>query len=378
SICGNGKPLYDSLPGYNGDQMAQELNMEAKHSVEKAAAHYADCFTTVSSVTATECAQLLDRRPDVVTPNGFEENFVPAGPRLKSARKAARRKILDVASALTGADLPEDTFIIATSGRNEYRNKGIDLYLDAVKRLGEMDPGRHILALVMVPAWVREPRADLRAALSEGSRAGLSDPVITHRLNNEWDDTILCNMRRLGFNNDSCPRVMCIYVPCYLNGDDGIFDMTYYQLIPGLDATVFASYYEPWGYTPLESVAFGVPTVTTTLSGFGQWVLGQYENGAECCGVDVIPRSDFNYDSVKEQIASDLRNMVDATDQQRTTASKAAMATAQAAAWSNFIKYYDEAYSIAIDARDRRMTAYLKSIFCDKGASAKRKRKTNI
>lgn len=354
SICGNGKPLYDYLGGYNGDQMARELNMEAKHSLEKAAAINADCFTTVSRVTARECEQLLDRRPDVVTPNGFEENFVPKGAAFKAGRKAAREKILEVAAALTGSRMPEDTFIIATSGRNEYRNKGIDLYLDAVNRLGELDAGRCILALVLVPAWVREPRADLKAAMAEGKTERLADPVLTHRLNNEDSDAILCRIRQLGFNNDARSRVQCIYVPCYLNGDDGIFDMTYYQLLPGLDATVFASYYEPWGYTPLESVAFGVPTVTTTLSGFGQWVLGQYENGAVHCGVDVIARSDFNYDDVKEQIAVDLRDIVDASESELKTIRSMAMKTAEAASWSKFMTYYDEAYDVALANRDKR------------------------
>lgn len=69
SICSNGKPLYDYLRGYNGDQMARELNMESKHSLEKAAAHVADAFTTVSGITAEEAAQLLERVPDVVTPS---------------------------------------------------------------------------------------------------------------------------------------------------------------------------------------------------------------------------------------------------------------------------------------------------------------------
>ena len=115
SICGNGKPLYDYLSGYNGDQMARELNMESKHSLEKAAAHQADCFTTVSDITAKECAQLLERTPDVVTPNGFENNFVPAKNKFKAARKSARKALLSVASALTGRTYSGDTFIVATS-----------------------------------------------------------------------------------------------------------------------------------------------------------------------------------------------------------------------------------------------------------------------
>ncbi len=154
SICGNGKPLYDYLRGYNGDQMARELNMESKHSLEKAAAHAADCFTTVSDITALECEQLLERRP-LVTPNGFEQNFVPGKGKFLKARKEAREILLNVASSLTGSKIDDNAFIIATSGRCEYRNKGLDLYLDSMARLRDLNPSRQIVSFVMVPAWVK-------------------------------------------------------------------------------------------------------------------------------------------------------------------------------------------------------------------------------
>ena len=113
SICGNNKPLYDYFKNYNGDQMAAELNMQSKHSLEKAAAHNADCFTTVSKITADECEQLLEKRPHVVTPNGFEREFVPKAKNFDIARKNAKSKLLEVASALTGKSFPENTFLIA-------------------------------------------------------------------------------------------------------------------------------------------------------------------------------------------------------------------------------------------------------------------------
>lgn len=355
SICGNNKPLYEYLSGYNGDQMAAELNMEAKHSLEKAAAVNADCFTTVSRVTAIECEQLLERRPDVVTPNGFEENFVPGPRSMAGARSEARSRILEVASSLTGVALPEDTFIVATSGRNEYRNKGLDLYLDAMCRLGEIDPRRKVLALVLVPAWVREPRPDLAGLLAAGHTAdALPDPVITHYINNPDSDAVNVRIHSLGFKNDDRSRVHIIYVPCYLNGNDGIFNMSYYQLLPGLDATVFPSYYEPWGYTPLESVAFGVPTITTTLSGFGQWILSKYANGFESCGVDVISRGDYNYDQVKEEIAVALRDLSVAPETKIKKIYNAARTTAKDASWENFITYYEEAFEVALNKAAQR------------------------
>lgn len=355
SICGNGKPLYNQLRNYNGDQMAGELNMQSKHSLEKAAAWQADCFTTVSDVTADEAEQLLGRRPEV-TPNGFELNFVPARNRYGAVRRAARRRMLDVASALTGLDMPDDTFIVATSGRQEFRNKGIDVYLDAIRALSDANPGRRVLAFVMVPAWVAGPRADLHTQLASDRRERLSDPVITHNLHNYCSDPVVSRIHALGVANDVTSDVVLIDVPCYLDGTDGIFDMTYYDLLPGLDATVFPSYYEPWGYTPLESVAFGVPTVTTTLAGFGCWVLDTVPHPAFAnCGVEVITRTDSNYHDVVAAITTALRSLMDMDAAQIKEVRAAASATATRAQWTDFIKYYNTAYRIAADARDARI-----------------------
>lgn len=354
SICGNNKPLYDYLKGYNGDQMAAELNMQSKHSLEKAAAHAADCFTTVSEITAIECEQLLDRRPDVVTPNGFEANFVPAKSKFASAREEARDTLLNVASSLFGYKLPEGTFIVATSGRCEYRNKGIDLFLDSIKKLSDRNPKRTILAFVMVPAWVKEPRADLAKAVDAKRKTALVDPVISHWLHNMNEDPIISRIHALGFDNSKTSRVKVVYVPCYLNGNDGIFNRSYYDLLIGMDATVFPSYYEPWGYTPLESVAFGVPTVTTSLSGFGQWILSSFKSDFKDCGVNVIARGDSNYDIVADGIANSIAYLADADIDDMTLIRQEAMKTALVASWNNFIDYYITAFDIALSRAAQR------------------------
>lgn len=354
SICGNGKPLYDYLAAYDGDQMARELNMEAKHSLEKTAAHVADAFTTVSDVTAEECARLLGRRPDVVTPNGFEPDFVPAPSRRNSARRAARTAMLEVARALTGDALPDDdTFIVISSGRCEYRNKGLDVFLDAMAALDADKSARPVVAFIMVPAWVQCPRPELRDALDAKRFCGMPDPVLTHWLHNYNDDPVNRRMHDLGM---ACGRhrVHVIYVPCYLNGADGIFNRSYYQLLPGADATVFASYYEPWGYTPLESVAFGVPTVTTSLSGFGQWVAECRTPGFASSGVEVVPRTDSNYSDVVAGIADAVAKLADASADESAAAAAAARDTAAAARWTNFMTYYDRAYATALGSAKAR------------------------
>lgn len=130
--------------------------------------------------------------------------------------------------------------------------------------------------------------------------------------------------------------------------------MDYYEILCGLDATAFPSYYEPWGYTPLESVAFGIPTITTSLSGFGQWILSSSKSDFAVSGVEVVQRNDSNYGEVVADIAADLRRLADASDDYREKASKAARDTAEHAEWNYFITYYIDAFRRALGAADKR------------------------
>ncbi|MEG0011857.1 MAG: glycogen/starch synthase [Muribaculaceae bacterium] len=348
SICGNNKPLYDYLDVYNGDIMASQLNMQSKHSLEKAAAQNADCFTTVSDVTALECEHLLGRRPNIVTPNGFEQNFVPAKSKYDAQRSMARERLLKVASSLIGSKLDDNAFIIATSGRNEFRNKGLDIFIETLNKLRNINSTRQIIAFIMVPAWVEKPRADLQNAINSSHLIKLDNKTITHSLNDYSSDAIYNRLNYLGIHNAEHENVKVIYVPSYLNGDDGIFDMTYYDLIPGFDATAFPSYYEPWGYTPLESIAFGVPTISTGLSGFGQWILANFSNDFASCGVNVIHRSDCNYDQVIDDMVDDIKNLVETNDSAMAKIRLAAMKTASKADWKFFIESYIIAFDIAL------------------------------
>lgn len=293
-----------------------------------------------------------------MTPNGFEPNFVPVKSKFKSCRKDARRSLLAVVSALTGEDYGDDTFLVATSGRNEYRNKGLDVFLDAVKTLGNYEPCRKTVAFVLVPAWSDTARCDLKARLDNNRNYSgcLEMPCITHTLHNESDDMVLQRMRQLGFGDVSGSKVTVIYVPCYLNGNDGVFDKSYYDILIGMDATVFPSYYEPWGYTPLESVAFGVPTVTTSLSGFGQWILHSFTNNFEDCGVTVVARSDNNYDAVVDSIARSLKFLTCSDESVLSTIAGSAFATAGKADWKYFIDFYEKAFDIALSNERQRNT----------------------
>lgn len=354
SICGNGKPLYDYFHQYNGDQMAVELNMQSKHSLEKAAAHNADCFTTVSEVTARECEQLLQIRPQVVTPNGFEPDFVPKTVKYNRLRKDGRDKLLIVAKAVTGHQYGPDTFIIATSGRHEYRNKGLDLYLDVLSGLEqELPADQEALAFVLVPGWVREPSGDVVTNLYFDGAVKTQPDYLTHRLNNEGEDEVCRRIEQLQ-GEGKLKKLRVIYVPSYLDGHDGVVDITYYDLLPALDLTMFPSYYEPWGYTPLESVAFGVPTITDDKAGFGQWVLDNFQNGLMKSGVYVVDRTDSNYDRAAALIRMAALEYITEDVSLRLKARNLAFLTAAKADWKFFILNYDKAFEIALSRNVRR------------------------
>lgn len=350
SIAGNGKPLYNYLSVYDSDQMARELNMEAKHSLEKTAAQQVDCFTTVSDITAKECRQLLHRDP-LVTPNGFEKDFIPKGKMHEQKRIAARKKMIDVAEKLLGYDIQEDALLVATSGRYEYRNKGLDVFVDAMNRLEHIKQlEKDVIAFIMVPAWISGPRVDLqdRLKLKTMPNGPLSHPCITHWLRNMNNDSILNQISYLNMQNRKEDRVKIIFVPSYLNGNDGIFDMTYYDLLIGMDVTVFPSYYEPWGYTPHESIAFSVPTITTSLAGFGLWMRKMGDEKGMDDGAEVISRDDYNFVEVSEDICNSVFEMATKGYQQVEVLRQAAFDRAGLADWGHFYRYYEEAYDIAL------------------------------
>ena len=352
SIAGNNKPLYDYLFAYNGDQMAEELNMQSKHSIEKQTAWNVDCFTTVSEITANECKELLDKPVDFVLPNGFDNSFVPKGAVFTKKRKEARKRLLDVANALMGTDLDDDTLIVSTSGRYEFRNKGVDVYIEAMNRLLRDEKlKKNVLAFIDVPGWVGEPRADLKERLDSGKKydTPLEVPAVTHWLKNMSHDNVLGMLKYLDMQNRKDDKVKLIFLPCYLTGDDGIVNKTYYDVVLGNDLCIYPSYYEPWGYTPLEAVAFKVPCITTDLAGFGLWA--NSEKGGYCeisDGVKVIRRTDYNYsevaDAIKDTVAEYSNFNAAEVKKSRANADK----LSKKALWSNFIEYYYKAYDFAL------------------------------
>jgi glycosyltransferase involved in cell wall biosynthesis len=266
----------------------------------------------VSYITARECAQLLDKKVDIETPNGFEPTYVPKGKAFDEKRSIAREALRKVAGEQLGGVVPQNALLVGISGRLEWKNKGIDVFAAALDKLAQKiyhsdQPEREVVAFVMIPYLDRAP-----------SRKG---------------------------------KVSAVFVPYYLDGHDPLFGMTYYDLLIGLDITVFPSYYEPWGYTPLESCAFHVPTITTSLTGFGEWAARQKEQG----GVTVIERNDSNFDEVAEKVADELLRFDRLSKDEKALARKAAAAVAKKADWKHFFQYYRKAYDIALKKAKKRM-----------------------
>ncbi|MBO4730430.1 MAG: glycogen/starch synthase [Bacteroidaceae bacterium] len=359
SITCNNKQLYAYFDGYNGDQMARELNMEAKHSAEKAAALQADCMTTVSELTNRECRQFLGREADVILPNGFDTSFTYKGAQLLAVRKRARKAMLNTYNALNGDKLSDDTLIVATSGRNDFRCKGFDLFINALKRVQDAgDLKRDVLAVIAVPCWEKAARKDVNERLALKPAIKLLDasdmeplphPFITHELYNFNEEPIVQTIYGSGLSFDKGQRLHLLFIPTYLDGNDGVINMPYYDLLTGCDYCIYPSYYEPWGYTPLESIAFGVPCLTTNLSGFGQWVAGVTGHQPLVSdGVAVVSRNDYNYDECVGEIATSIAGMARLSQADWQQFAAAATDLSKKAMWKDFVKQYIKAYTLAV------------------------------
>ena len=353
SLAGHGEPVYDQLDTFNADLRSHDLGVVAKHSLEKKSAVNVDCFTTVSDITAKECAQFMEREVDVVTPNGFENNFVPKNEEFETKRKNARAQLKKVTEALLGYELSEDALFVANSGRYEYRNKGIDVFLDGLKHLNE-DPNsnREKVVFVLIPANNYGARKDLIAKINGENNNKLENPFLTHGLNDLGYDPIINKLQDIHLNNEKDDTVKLIFVPSYLHGDDGIFNLPYYDILIGMDLTVFPSYYEPWGYTPLESLAFYIPTITTNLAGFGIWAT-QYSSDIKD-GIAVIERNDHNMEEAAINIAKAINDFATKSEPEVRDIREKAKNISNKVEWNSLIEHYYQAYDIALNAVGNR------------------------
>lgn len=357
SISGNGYPLYSKLDEYKGAEMARKLSITSRFSLEQKSAEYADAFSTVSLITASETEKLLEKKVDLVTPNGFSGKMILDKETFEKKRAIARKKMIEVSQALLNQKISDDAFLIITSGRYEFRNKGINLFIEAVGKVAKSNPTREVVAFVKIPANHTGPSTELLKRLEKTDfEQPLSEVYLTHGLYHPDSDAILKEIKKAGLTNDKAQNVKIIFVPAYLNGDDGVFNLSYYDLLPGIDLSIFPSYYEPWGYTPLESVAFRVPTLTTMQAGFGKWVLEQFAD--DHASVAIIDRPDENdndsADGITEVILKALKMKANEVEKVRENAHK----IARQADWTKFIHHYYALYDIALQKVAGRVESF--------------------
>ena len=355
SIAGNGLPLYDPMKDYDPAETARRFGVTAKQSLESKSAEWADAFTTVSDITALECAHFLGKNVDTVTPNGFENSFTPDEANYPRKRQEGRDRLLKVAQAQLGRAVAEDALIVGISGRYEFKNKGLDVFVEALGRLNRnAENKRDILAFILVPAGFKGVNRELVNNLERPYQAVETVlPYMTHELSDPQNDPVLRKLGEEQLLNRTEDKVKVFFCPSYLNGNDGVFNMPYYDLLVGMDLTVFPSYYEPWGYTPLESLAFKVPTITTTLAGFGLWVESHYKKAHP--GIEVIRRDDRNNEEVVRKIADKIKEVAAMNKRDFQAICKNAKEVSKIALWENLVSYYNDAYRMAVGKVNERI-----------------------
>jgi phosphorylase/glycogen(starch) synthase len=344
------KPTLES--GHTPQQLARETHCTAKHSMETVAAHVSDVFTTVSQMTAEECESLLGRAPDAVLANGLGDGFPGPQALTQEARGRARAKLFDLAERVTHDRYDrEATLLIASSGRYEYVNKGIDVFLRALAnlrdRLGKESPVR-IVAFGMFPGAHSGPKRKLLSSSPDDT----TPDNCTHDLRDAEHDPIQRELSALSLRNERGSAVHFIQVPVYLSNTDPLITASYYELLPGFDLSAFPSYYEPWGYTPQEAIAFGVPSVTSDLAGFGRWVLNQ--GNFEQSGVHVLPRVHRSAEDAGTDLGAFFASFVHKKLEERGELALSARATSGRARWRDLIGAYFEAQNRALEKAAQR------------------------
>ncbi|MCU0662427.1 MAG: alpha-glucan family phosphorylase [Myxococcota bacterium] len=368
SMSGQGLNVYSPDIRIDPSADSKRFGVSAKHSMESACAREADAFTTVSEVTADESEVILGVRPSHVVYNGVDVSGLPPAAEMRKRGKVVRKQLLSKASTFLQRELSEEARLWVSSGRYEFHNKGFDVFLEALARLErklvETPQAPEVVAWFLVASGHKGVPDDVRRRMSEGGPKDFGPlSVATHKLWDESNDSILRACQKLGLRNAKENKVLVIFTPAYLDGDDGVIDLPYYDVLPGFDLGVFPSYYEPWGYTPLESIAATVPTLTTDLAGFGRWARQVPEHGGE--GVIVIDRAGRTDENVLIDLYSVLEQRASLEPKKLEDLRRNARAVAEHADWGEFFKGYLAAYETAAMKSSRRVNTLDTSAFSD-------------
>jgi len=407
TLASNGVDLYGSIATIDPIREAYRFNVEAKHLTERAAALNADVFTTVSEITGMEAEKFLSRKPDIFLYNGLDIDKFPSFEEISIKHKVSENRLKEFLSYFY---FPYYTFnmdnnlIFFTVGRYEYHNKGYDILVKALGRLNDMlKKDSSNVTTVSVFFWIPMEQhgmkmevlenknyymhiknfvnangdeiltnfisniiskkehsetmilatdivQDLRKDLIAFERSG-NPPFSTHNVD-EQNNQLIVAFKQNGLLNRKEDMIKVVSEPVYLNGNDGFIDLTYYDALVGCQLGIFPSYYEPWGYTPLESVAVGVPALTTDLSGFGLFVKNHIVStdklSKEREGIYILERLNKSEDEILTEFVNTLYTFTKLTKSERVEFKLRAKNSSKLADWKIFVKNYVNAHNMAL------------------------------
>lgn len=403
----NDTSYYDNLSKYKWEQHATHFGIMSIVQIERACAANTDSFTTVSEVTGKECQYLLGKKPDHILPNGLNIKRFAAYHEVQvqhqNYKEAIHQFVMGHFFSSYSFNL-DKTLYFFTSGRYEYHNKGYDLTLMALNKLNQLmkKAGTDITVVMFIitkrPSWSINPEVlQSRAVMEElrlntqaiekqvGERlfleAASSDDdyrlpdlnnlvddywrlryrrtiqawksprwpiIVTHNLHDPDRDDVLDYLRKNSLINSPEDKVKIVYHPDFVTSTNPLFGIDYNDFVRGCHLGIFPSYYEPWGYTPLESIASGVPTVTSDLSGFGDYVKKNMDISFDD-GVAVLDRDGESLTKSANELADILFEFVSNSRRYRIGQRQKAEDLSEKFDWSVLVEDYLKAYSIALN-----------------------------
>ncbi len=399
AISSSGADLYTVMEKLNPEEEAYKRGIQAKHQTERQCAHNADVFTTVSEITALEAERLLGKKPDMLLENGIDSSKFPTFEEAVMQHRRFKRRIKAFMQyyffPYYTFDL-EDVLIYFICGRYELHDKGVDIFIKALARLNaalKKENGRTIVAFFWIPAntasinpelfesktfyedvkesvhhaiegvsekiiysLISKKKYSIEQLLGKDiffeakkkvlrlSRKG-SPPLSTHKLHDEDKDQILGAFRESGLLNRKEDKVKVVYYPTYLTGADGLLDLNHYESMHGAHLGVFPSCYEPWGYTPLEAAALGVPAITTDLAGFGRYIYKSQQK--KFPGIFVMRRLNRTDEQAAEELAGIMHSFSKLSREERIKNKIEAKHASELANWETLVAKYFEAHRLA-------------------------------
>lgn len=340
------------------EEVSSQYQIKIKYDLEKLLVEKADCYTTVSKTSDQENEKIYHRIADFITPNGFENIYYNSPDALIEKRKKARSILVKVARAVLKREISEDVIFVHTGGRNEFENKGYDVLIDALGELNRKpELKREVIAFFIVSSNNScGYRQDLEIDRVEPYTEPTTNDYLTHWIFDYDVNPIVKAFVENDLHNKLEDHVKVIYVPTYLNGDDGIFNFSYFDLLSGFDMTIFPSLYESWGYASQESVGLGISTVTSSLSGFGVWIKEHLKHAQNV--VKVVDRVNENPKNTIDELTQIMFDFSNLDTNGVAKIREEATEVEQLTSWSNIIPVYYQAYDLAIDKALSRYESY--------------------